>query len=1316
MESEVQKPYLNVKETATLLGVHQNTIRSWVSKGILRSSRVPGTTANRFSREEVERLQKERGSRTSSVAPLLRRDSLELIGPTELDRWAASQDSKGAFPELVSRLLAATGGLTNVEVRSHEGTSGFGWDGSATSTGSTFLPAGELRFELGTDKDAKHKAQHDYQKRVDALPKDANVIFIFATPRNWAGSRDWAEGRAEEHKFIDVRAFDAHRISEWIRSTPAVHYWISERLGYQPRDAKTIERWRSDFDDRVTLKLPPPFFLAGRTTEAEKLRELLTSAEQSVVSIHAPWRDEAIAFVHAAAANQPDLLQRIVLVEENAVWDRLVHSAAPLTLIPMFDGPNVNLATRRGHRVILISTADEPMQGPDISLPKVDPHSAGQALRDANDGIKDEYRLVALARRSLSALVRSYAQVRRLKEPKWAANPTQSEVLTPLLLAGGWTPNEPDQEAVSKLVVKTPDEIERLLRQLSRGADAPFVLSGEIWRIASPLELGLLLSPKLTARDMRGWSDLAFEVLLDPDPYQGMGTLERLSVQMKGPRPPEYSNSLRKGLAESMALLASLDSEFPSPHSGQSWVDGTIQRLLGAAFEDSSGAKLERISDVLPLLAEAAPQVFLDFVESDLQKDEPFVMTLFKDTAPDVFGSSSPHPALLWSLETLCWSAELFPRAAGALADLARKDPGGRLSNRPLESLQNVSAGWLRQSGASVQDKLSLLEGLLTRDPVIGWKALLAVWPSSHATAFSPHTPVFRDWVTGSRSVSFADWERFVDGLVDFALRYSGANAARWSDLVKGADNLPARQRVQLIKELGSDERISSWSSEERFDVWSAMRDEIDRHEEYADANWAMPDDELHAWRKIAAALAPDVDPRRYSHLFDWRTRAGNLRHGDEGFDAELHRLQLEAVRDVLAQGTDQLTTLIADVKIPARVGGLLAEIADASSDEAIVGWLESEDSNLSAAAHAFGAGRVSFNGLAWLRTTLSWFKEGSEVRNRLICLVTPTRDNWAFVAEFGEDLESTYWSRLNPYAIEEDDSEDVVNRMIEHGQGWSAITVLSNSVAGKKASPDVELIKRAFGALGSGTSPIADRTMASYYVESLLKYMEQFVPDDPDLPGLEFTFFDFLHEHDPSNALFRLLNNSPSEFVVIVKLVFRGEGESDRRLTADESARAQIAYSVLREWPTVPGQELDGSVDAEILGQWIRASRLLLADSGRISIGDEVIGEILSASPSDSDDIWPAKPIRDLIETIGSTRLETGLQIGLANRRGVTTRGAFDGGRQERDAEKRYRDMAPRVTTKWPRTARMLRSIADSYRAEADRNDREADRRGDDV
>jgi excisionase family DNA binding protein len=57
---------LNVRETAQILGIHENTVRNWVERGILQAARLPGSGFRRFDPQQIERL---RDAMLSQLAP-----------------------------------------------------------------------------------------------------------------------------------------------------------------------------------------------------------------------------------------------------------------------------------------------------------------------------------------------------------------------------------------------------------------------------------------------------------------------------------------------------------------------------------------------------------------------------------------------------------------------------------------------------------------------------------------------------------------------------------------------------------------------------------------------------------------------------------------------------------------------------------------------------------------------------------------------------------------------------------------------------------------------------------------------------------------------------------------------------------------------------------------------------------------------------------------------------------------------------------------------------------------------------------------------
>jgi hypothetical protein len=211
----------------------------------------------------------------------------------------------------------------------------------------------------------------------------------------------------------------------------------------------------------------------------------------------------------------------------------------------------------------------------------------------------------------------------------------------------------------------------------------------------------------------------------------------------------------------------------------------------------------------------------------------------------------------------------------------------------------------------------------------------------------------------------------------------------------------------------------------------------------------------------------------------------------------------------------------------------------------------------------------------------------------------------------------------------------------------------------------------------------------------------------DELLCELEWVFFSPLQHTRPPKALFRSLAANPRTFVELVTAVFKPKGEAaTQQMSPAEAVRAQQAFRVLREWRQPPGLQSDATIDGPLLHEWVSTARQLLEAADRADIGDECIGEVLSGSPPGVDGIWPAEPIRQILEETDSPSFGQGLAIGKFNARGVTTRGAFEGGQQEDAIALEYEEWSRQVMARWPQTGRLLRDMARSYRNWARRHD----------
>jgi hypothetical protein len=250
-----------------------------------------------------------------------------------------------------------------------------------------------------------------------------------------------------------------------------------------------------------------------------------------------------------------------------------------------------------------------------------------------------------------------------------------------------------------------------------------------------------------------------------------------------------YSRTLRTGLADTLALLGSQPKALPncSLHKPETVALLVVRKVLNGADWRLWGS----LSNVLPALAEAAPEEFLDAVEVALGCDPCPFSTLFAQEGDGV-GGANYLAGLLWALETLAWDEQHLTRVAVLLGELDAIDPGGSWSNRPANSLTTVLLPWLPQTTASVEKRKVAMQTLRKETPSCAWKILLSLLPSPGQTSFGAHKPVWRkpiaeDW---KAEVTNEEYREQVTFYGQMAVEMATEDFARLLELVESLDSV----------------------------------------------------------------------------------------------------------------------------------------------------------------------------------------------------------------------------------------------------------------------------------------------------------------------------------------------------------------------------------------------------------------------------------------------------------------------------------------------------------------------------------------------
>lgn len=1242
------------------------------------------------------------------------------IDATDLNQWANRRDSQARLPQLLRRLIHATvPKLRRVGFPSGDSVQMGGWDGIIDAPeGNDFVPDGYSVWELGVNRDTKGKADSDYQKRC-TNPLEVNpteTTFVFVTPRRWGGKDKWVREKNKEGIWAEVRAYDADDLEQWLELAPAVHAWLAQLMGKWVEDAKDIGSFWDEWINSTSPPMNAQLHLTGREKEVEKIQEWLNRSP-SHLTIQADSQKEAIAFFAAVVHDLPqerrvEYLSRCIIAQSESSLRYFGRTQDPLILIPGFEQPN---SLPRGHHILItVSREISPSQDA-LHLPRLDKTGFRQALVDMGLPEERAYSLTKESKRNLLVLRRLLAKERAIHSPDW----TKSEnvrSLIPALLAGAWDDTtEADREAIAALARKPYQDVIDNLAHWQNSSDPPIRRIGNIWQLVSREDSWHLLSRFLVSDDLEAFRSVILSVLGTPDPQYELPPDERVAARVYGKELP-HSDFLRQGLTETLAILATrgFPSDIQDIRSAQSRANEIVRQLLNS---DTDWQRWASLSYLLPTLAEAAPEVFLETVDQALVGESPVLLGMFSEEG--LIGSS-PHTGLLWALEIFAWESQYLSQVALILAKLTRLDPGGKLLNRPFNSLYEIFLCCNPQTPATLEQRLRVIDMLLARESEIAWKLLCSLLPQISGGVSHPiNKPHWRDWNANFSSiVTGSEYWQNINAVMQRVLSNVGTSSDRLYDVIESIESLPSELRDQTINFLDTF-NPTHLESADRAKIWNLLRYIIHMHREYSDAKWAMSTEVINRLYSIYHKFEPKEFIYRYAWIFSYEPPLLSSLHKDfQENQKVVQQKQSETAKNIYTQGG--LTAFLEMAEYLNEPGCLGAAIAKIETIVDIEGELLRATLGKENKAHnylgiGFVRSRLETAGWDWAEEMLSigqaeqWSAQQSV--NFFYSLPFAER-TWNLLSSFGEEVEKLYWHSIPVGWVHPDDCETVIRRLLQVNRPYATLKLATRRLPHKNETTSltpqllVEILEKAASIDPSQENPFPDTNNLIYHIERIFDVIEASdTIGDNEIARLELIYLPALTSGlRKPKLLYQELSRDPLFFAEIIKWVYKSENEQDDTTEPDESVliRAERGKELLESWHQLPGLTEEGRVDAEKFRTWVLQARTACQESGRGKIGDRQIGIILAYSPEAPDGTWPDVAVRDIIEELSSREIEKWIERSVYNKRRVYYKSIGEGGLQERKLVETYQNYAITVADTHPRTAALLRRIADYYNSYA--------------
>ena len=1251
-----------------------------------------------------------------------------IIRASDLERYADTRNSQAVIPELIY-LLVSQSNPSLCRIPYGDSVNQPGWDGlvHAEEAFFKFVPEGESYWEIGTGSNPQDKATTDFKKRTKIFSESdrAKATFVFVTPRaadRWTEleQTEWKK-RREGYGWKLIRIIDGGELADWLREFPAIGKWMAKEIGITPHlggISTPRERWdlvvdRGNTDDPP---LPPVLFTAARSGACDALEDVFKGNTQRL-SLFAESEHDVEDFIAAYLASLGEkgstYANRCLFIGDEDAWRSVAEGRRQHVFVAsprlMLDSENMDLqtvATTKGHAVIIPLCGTWPGESPEIiKLRSPSREQIETILKEANYSDVRARELAGIGGDRISAICRHLLGLGTL--PPYATWDSARQLAQAGLL-GKWDgTNEADKTAIGNLLGKDYGEWIETLRADVLRAGAPLIQRDEKWRLVVRGEAWSTLGNRITDEDLDRLQDMAVAVLGERNPKFDLPKEQRFAASIYGNQ-LNHSALLREGLAETLALVGSKSTALSSCSQGKAEATAilAVRRLLSEASWD----RWASLDSHLPLLAEAAPDEFLDAVESVLvDLDQTPFHEIFSQEGGGVIGGWNYMTGLLWALETLAWNPDYLSRVAIILADIASIDPGGNWANRPANSLAGIFLPWHVQTTAPFEKRKVAIETVLREQPDVGWKLLLLLLPHNYSVTIGCRQPTWRDYIPRDwkDGVSRAEYWDQVTAYAELMVEIAKESVEKAGALIEHLPDLPKPARENLLNHLASSSIVDLPESE-RLPLWDNLDNLVRKHRRFADAKWALSEEALLKIEEVANTLAPEAPALLYQRLFGNRDYA--LFEEEGNYDEQ--RKKLDEARQVAVQtmlesgGFQAVLTFARSVASPYEVGRVLGGIEFEKLETDILPMLLNTTEDME---------KQVLEGFVWVRQwKFEWDWVDSVLESdwtkaqkaKFLALLPFEKETWHRVADqLGEQNEGRYWRdiRVDRYGGSTD-LTIAIKKLLKYQRASAAVLCVDRTV-GSGGLFDESLATRSLLAVLEKPSDIKhlDRDGT---VEVIKRLQESPTADQDALFEIEWNFLFWLDQFSPGSpiTLEKRLASDPAFFAEVVRLVFRSEKDNQDDAKPDEQRNnlARNAYCLLSEWRRCPGILADGSFNVDAFTAWLSEARQITEATGHGEVAQIQIGCVLTHAPPDPNGLWIHEAVAEALDGKDTGTMRSGFTTELFNQREVH---GFTAGKEELELAQKNRDKAADLEAKgFSRFATAMREFAHGYERDAER------------
>lgn len=865
------------------------------------------------------------------------------------------------------------------------------------------------------------------------------------------------------------------------------------------------------------------------------------------------------------------------------------------------------------------------------------------------------------------------------------------KIIKAVTLFGGWDEeNENDKDIISKFIGKPYEQWITVLRTMLKDKTNFLEFKNNKWIIQDRLANIKKYANDYYKDELEIFKKVVIEILSERNPKFDLSSDKRSMSNIYN-KTLSYSNLLRKSVAETLPIITVNYKEF------KKCINTALNLSLLVVREILKNDNWEiwaSLDELLPLLAEASPEEFLNQLEDKIRNTPSLIKQLFNENESYIT-TSNYSTGLYWSLELIAWEPRNLIETGMILTKLASFD------KESIKHIANIILPWYPQTKAPIENRIILVKNILKEYPIYGWDLLMYLMPGKISVASPSYKPKYINKIEEENEVLQSDYWEQISEYVKLAIENSKTNAEKICDLIDLIDDVPKNLFDKIYAKLSS-KKIITLSEPRRFIIWDHLEDFIIWHKKFPKSKKSITTEINKSLQLLSESLKPKnitIYAKRYFrkdtwHLVDDRK---DYKIGEQ----QLYKIQLDLADKILSLGLEECINFAKNIEDSYLFGICSAELNISKSlEEKIMNLLESKNLKLIDYAKGYSYKAFKLKGFQWIETLNinNW-----SMRKKLNFLLVLPHDKKTFElvkSQMGTN-EINYWKNVDIRIVNDiDDLNYAIEMLLNADRPEKSLWIIcSNLYKDDDCNYNKDIAIKCLKSMLKHQERLSN--MDAHHITQIIQSLQKSEISQEELSNIEWSYLSLLNgENARPITIEKMLSENPKVYNDILCLAYKPHSMKVNPKKVNENI-ATNAYRLLNQWELVPGL-VDGIIDKEKLNNWYKQMVAICSESDRLEVGLSNFGKVLYHSPKDKDGFWIDKNVAEILNDDNADTIRQGFHTEAFNSSGVIN---YDPeGTVFENLSKEYEEKANLADKEgFYRLAKEMRNLADTYKYEAE-------------